>query len=58
MKCEGTLVRDEAGELCGDEVLQDLFSWLRHLDFILKAGFLVKGVACLDNRLERSLCAT
>ena len=51
-------MRDEAGELCRDEVLQDLFSWLRHLDFILKAGFLVKGVACLDNRLERSLCAT
>lgn len=30
-------MRDEAGELCGDQVIQDLFSWLRHLDFILKA---------------------
>ena len=37
MKCEGILVRDAAGEVCGDQVMQDIFSWLRHLDFILKA---------------------
>lgn len=36
MKCKGILVRDEAGEVCGGQVIQHLFSWLRHLYFILK----------------------
>lgn len=37
MKCKGILARHEAGEVCGGQVLQHIFSWLRHLYFILKA---------------------
>lgn len=35
-------MRDEAGEICGDQVIQGLFVGLRHLDLILKAEELQK----------------
>lgn len=47
-------MRDEAGEVCGGQDIQGLFSWLRHLDIILKAeGFSVRGLTHLDIHIKK-----